>query len=266
MRLKLLNRHTALRVRRWLDKLSAADKHAVFMKCRNDYAALLLLQLKDGQLEEPFNSEPPGGPLPNLPQHLRLKAQGRPAHCSKQPQKQQASRADAAETTEASSASHGEVDSSVTAQPEQRSQSRAHSSLDMHPGAMQAPQPGSHNLSSTEMLDRVLQQHGAVDSSWCARTATCSKSQYHASHTHSQQMYMPRDSGRASLSHCTAVPVGAGAQQFTAEVQACAPVNNAKQHGKLVRAEDVRHQLHDTIQACKHLLAATQVRLCHDSR
>jgi hypothetical protein len=71
-RTPLFNRHTCLRVRNWIDRLSKSSQNATWKRCRNEYAGLLLFQLSKGHLEAPFDCEPPSGPLMNLPLHLRV--------------------------------------------------------------------------------------------------------------------------------------------------------------------------------------------------
>lgn len=61
-----------VRVRAWLRKLYEATSNRVWKKARNQYAALLVEQLKAGVLVEPFNALPKDGPgLPPFPSHLR---------------------------------------------------------------------------------------------------------------------------------------------------------------------------------------------------
>ena len=71
-RLTLLNRHTRLRVRNWLQRLRRVTHNSTWQRCRNEHAALLLLQLQQGRLEPPFDKEPPSGPINNLPLHLKV--------------------------------------------------------------------------------------------------------------------------------------------------------------------------------------------------
>ena len=71
-RLPLFNRHTSLRIRNWVQRLSKTSQNITWKRCRNTYASLLRFQLSKGQLEAPFDCEPPSGPLTNLPIHLRV--------------------------------------------------------------------------------------------------------------------------------------------------------------------------------------------------
>ncbi|KXZ48350.1 hypothetical protein GPECTOR_28g757 [Gonium pectorale] len=59
-----------LRIQAWLTKLKEPTNNAVWKRNRNLYGALLLAQLQQGQLHEPFTAVPPDGALPNLPNHL----------------------------------------------------------------------------------------------------------------------------------------------------------------------------------------------------
>lgn len=56
-------------------RLSKTSENITWKRCRNTYANLLRFQLCRGQLEAPFDSEPPSGPLMNLPLHLRVELQ-----------------------------------------------------------------------------------------------------------------------------------------------------------------------------------------------
>jgi hypothetical protein len=65
------NKHTKIRVKLWVDKLSEATSNATWKKNRDAYARLLLAQLEESELSEPFIKLPDNGPLPTLPLYLR---------------------------------------------------------------------------------------------------------------------------------------------------------------------------------------------------
>ena len=65
------NKHTKIRVKLWVDKLSEATSNATWKKNRDAYARLLLAQLEESELSEPFIKLPENGPLPTLPLYLR---------------------------------------------------------------------------------------------------------------------------------------------------------------------------------------------------
>jgi Domain of unknown function (DUF4485) len=84
----MLNKHVNLRVRSWLQCLSRPLSNVTWKRCRNQYADLLMFQLTKGRLDEPFDRQPPGGPLPNLPKHalVAMRAARRPKDAPKRAQ------------------------------------------------------------------------------------------------------------------------------------------------------------------------------------
>ncbi|KAK9821029.1 hypothetical protein WJX74_003279 [Apatococcus lobatus] len=69
----LLNRQSAHRIKQWLDKLSEPTGNMIWKRNRNLYGLLLLLQLRAGRLEAPFDRSPMPEPLPAMPK-WRIKA------------------------------------------------------------------------------------------------------------------------------------------------------------------------------------------------
>lgn len=67
-------RHTKIRVKQWLDKLCEPMSSVEWRRNRNAYARLLLKQLQDGELSEPFTKVPDLGPLQTLPTYLLVRA------------------------------------------------------------------------------------------------------------------------------------------------------------------------------------------------
>ncbi|KIY96007.1 hypothetical protein MNEG_11955 [Monoraphidium neglectum] len=65
-RLALLDRHARVRVQAWLKKLRQETSNHTWKRSRNQYARLLLEQLRAGVLEPPFHLFPPEGALPTL--------------------------------------------------------------------------------------------------------------------------------------------------------------------------------------------------------
>lgn len=66
-----LPRGLAIRVARWVEKLSSEPATTdAWRRNRNLYSALLLQMLREDNLDEPFHQIPPAGPLPSLPTFL----------------------------------------------------------------------------------------------------------------------------------------------------------------------------------------------------
>ena len=61
-----LNKHDAIRVKHWLEKLSTPITNNIWKQNRNFYLKILLEMCLEGKLFEPFNQTPPEGPLPKL--------------------------------------------------------------------------------------------------------------------------------------------------------------------------------------------------------
>ena len=78
-RLPLLRRDLQARVRLWLAKMAVPTRNLTFKQMRNDHAAVLLVQLSQGQLLQPFDGSPPPGPLQQLPRSMlpRSRSPGR---------------------------------------------------------------------------------------------------------------------------------------------------------------------------------------------
>lgn len=68
----LLGKMHKVRVRAWIKKLYEATSNRIWKKNRNQYAALLLEQIRNGVMMEPFNTLPREEPgLPPFQQHFR---------------------------------------------------------------------------------------------------------------------------------------------------------------------------------------------------
>ena len=75
----ILRRDLQARVRLWLAKMALPTRNLIFKKMRNDHASVLLAQLSQGQLLQPFDRSPPPGPLQQLPRSMlpRSRSPGR---------------------------------------------------------------------------------------------------------------------------------------------------------------------------------------------
>ena len=69
-RVPLLRRDLQARVRLWLAKMAVPTRNLTFKQMRNDHASVLLVQLSQGQLLQPFDRSPPPGPLQQLPRSM----------------------------------------------------------------------------------------------------------------------------------------------------------------------------------------------------
>lgn len=69
----LLQKPLRVRVSAWLRKMREPGANSLpeWKRNRNEYAKLLLMQLRSCALRSPFDSMPPDGALPKLPAHLR---------------------------------------------------------------------------------------------------------------------------------------------------------------------------------------------------
>ena len=71
-RLPMLRQDLQARVRLWLTKMAMPTRNLTFKQMRNDHASVLLVQLSQGQLLQPFDRSPPPGPLQQLPRSMLL--------------------------------------------------------------------------------------------------------------------------------------------------------------------------------------------------
>ena len=62
-----------IRVENWVEKLTATGTNPIWKRHRNAYCRLLLNMVLARNLEEPFHTNPPDGPLASFPIHLRAK-------------------------------------------------------------------------------------------------------------------------------------------------------------------------------------------------
>eukprot|EP00775_Hariotina_reticulata_P004241 gene4241-4491_t len=81
-RLQLLDRLPKVRIKAWLTKLKETTSNSTWKRNRNQYARLLLEQLRAGCLEVPFNGMPPDGGLPTLPAYLTYRFMSPPRRTS----------------------------------------------------------------------------------------------------------------------------------------------------------------------------------------
>ncbi|KAH9080831.1 hypothetical protein Ae201684P_007917 [Aphanomyces euteiches] len=65
-----LPKPTQIRIERWVDKISQPIVNVQWKKNANTYAALLLDMTRRGVLREPFDKNPPSGPLQTLPRYM----------------------------------------------------------------------------------------------------------------------------------------------------------------------------------------------------
>eukprot|EP00762_Andalucia_godoyi_P004321 ANDGO_05510.mRNA.1 hypothetical protein len=79
-----LDKPLQIRCQKWMEKLKEPVRNVSWKKTRNDYAKLLLLQVKTKELTEPFDKLPKSEELPNLPLFLRVRISDKksPTHFS----------------------------------------------------------------------------------------------------------------------------------------------------------------------------------------
>lgn len=68
---KILTKPLRIRVEKWVEKLVVSGSNGQWRKHRNAYARLLLNMIIAQKMTEPFHTQPPDGPLPTFPFHLR---------------------------------------------------------------------------------------------------------------------------------------------------------------------------------------------------
>lgn len=68
---RILPKALRLRCEKWVEKLTQTGSNPTWKKHRNSYARLLLNMIMTKQLTDPFHTNPPDGPLPTFPTHLK---------------------------------------------------------------------------------------------------------------------------------------------------------------------------------------------------
>jgi len=68
---RILPKQLRLRCEKWVEKLTQTGSNPTWKKHRNSYAKLLLNMVNTKQLVDPFHTNPPDGPLPTFPSHLK---------------------------------------------------------------------------------------------------------------------------------------------------------------------------------------------------
>jgi hypothetical protein len=68
---RVLPKQLRLRCEKWVEKLTQTGSNPTWKKHRNSYARLLLNMIMTKQLTDPFHVNPPDGPLPTFPAHMK---------------------------------------------------------------------------------------------------------------------------------------------------------------------------------------------------
>lgn len=68
---RVLPKSLRLRTEKWVEKLTQTGSNPTWKKHRNSYAKLLLNAVVLRSLTDPFHTNPPDGPLPTFPSHLK---------------------------------------------------------------------------------------------------------------------------------------------------------------------------------------------------